>query len=1006
MNHNEKSYSGGEDFGRGGEHVGLTMQTSARKGNPSSAGTRSGINSRLVSGNLRLRVVKHGGLYRPVSHAMACPRITDTGTLETDAAMPTTEGKRVELLHQINAAVNRLRVEATINVTPVVRRKHKPIKFSCGLGDKLRPVYDRKTGITKLTNALDGYAAYLKSCRNKKMHALKGNTSFLADLFGGGSKRIEYEPVTCEGGLKQGTEPFSSPLPASFQTEGDDEFEFSLDTLNTGVSDVITLSSEVYIAPKPLKSSDPPTDHWDNVNLKSFDLMEEIREFLTTPGERPIDYEPIFALNTHWKKEPVEKPTYRVREAWEPKPGYGDEPSKPFYSFMFPPGETPPNSSSSSSSETSSSSSTDLEPQAPDRGSFYDPGFESDTLTSMSEDQYDDTLTSASDEEEDEPESSADLEQNPNRPIPRWVLERDRAMQMTHRQKFRTTKHLTLGQIQVMATNAHMNSILHGDPLTEAANKPTPKRRNVCAPGCSCHVLVGRPSKATVIGSDLLVEEVDPVLVKVEDYLYPQKFRLNGLELIKKSKKKTVAQQKAKASSVNKSEKLIARQLREEAARRKGEEDAEEAILKAAVERAEEERKDEVFMQSLLENDMHHPHYVPLTFGSIIPSEYDCSDEQVIEANKARYESYLELRLLAEKDFARVEEEQPTESAEPDKEPPSELEKAETAYKLLELEGKMEVLEEDKRGRLAMKEHPLILKQTFAEWLSDEKKSEETEAESCRRNLLTKVFHSKQSQIAFTDEWDVCPLPSEEWDKYIDYDYQHNVMSYIKTSFGATAWNMHENVSTVRLIYVPYYYGAVADYRPIRDKLDPFVDDQVVLCQPLIKITLIKPMNNGVTMYYKASDLRYLDGLHDDLKFDRRSLGTCTRNSFISTFRSWLTPLQTPLEVKESQIFSRINLERYDTRWDASGLLAQRYVFETQCISSFMLNELLSRQVVLTPKMSATIAVERVVRKYSEDSFSNSYSTWKLHNRSVLVATVNLAVASVTKNMTTAISDF
>jgi hypothetical protein len=110
--------------------------------------------------------------------------------------------------------------------------------------------------------------------------------------------------------------------------------------------------------------------------------------------------------------------------------------------------------------------------------------------------------------------------------------------------------------------------------------------------------------------------------------------------------------------------------------------------------------------------------------------------------------------------------------------------------------------------------------------------------------------------------------------------------------------------------------------------------------------------------------------------------------------------------VKESQIFSRINLERYDTRWDASGLLAQRYVFETQCISSFMLNELLSRQVVLTPKMSATIAVERVVRKYSEDSFSNSYSTWKLHNRSVLVATVNLAVASVTKNMTTAISDF
>jgi len=330
--------------------------------------------------------------------------------------------------------------------------------------------------------------------------------------------------------------------------------------------------------------------------------------------------------------------------------------------------------------------------------------------------------------------------------------------------------------------------------------------------------------------------------------------------------------------------------------------------------------------------------------------------------------------------------------------PPAEC--AKEKFERLEFEEKLRDQAEDHRGAQAVRDHPKDLAERFLE------KAPEMCPE--RRLLLSKAILSKRNLANF-EEWKVCDMPQSVWDDYIEIDYYDNCGSMMGTCCGGRNWNMQENIEKVELVYVPYKTSNVSDYRPIRDKFDPFVDDAVEECQPLLKITLIKP-RNGVPHYYLVSDLRKIDRMLDDVRFDRRSVGVLDcEDSCLAIrlmLRSWFTPVITQEEVKTSQHFARLNLERYKDQHDGTGLLRDVFLFQSQPVSRFMLNELLSRQVILPPKMSANHAVERIVRKYSEDSFSNSYSVWKLHNKSVLVATVNLAIGIVVKNMTAPISDF
>jgi len=252
-------------------------------------------------------------------------------------------------------------------------------------------------------------------------------------------------------------------------------------------------------------------------------------------------------------------------------------------------------------------------------------------------------------------------------------------------------------------------------------------------------------------------------------------------------------------------------------------------------------------------------------------------------------------------------------------------------------------------------------------------------------------------------EWIVCDMPFEDWPSYIPAAMTDSMGSKLFTS----CWNLFELVASVQLVTFPFCAIRSKDMRPIRDRNDPFVDKFIIFCQPMIKMSYI----DGRVRYIK-SDLTSEDRLFDAFKFDRVSVslgdvllpGT---DSHVDTLiQSWFCPLPSVQELDTRRCFSRLQVSRLPVGLYAGYPMAGQYAFNIQSVSIFMLNELLSRRQLFPTKLSPNVTVERLVRSYSEDSYSNSFSYWKLQGFPVPMDTVNLAVGVLIGDMKSKISDF
>jgi hypothetical protein len=250
-------------------------------------------------------------------------------------------------------------------------------------------------------------------------------------------------------------------------------------------------------------------------------------------------------------------------------------------------------------------------------------------------------------------------------------------------------------------------------------------------------------------------------------------------------------------------------------------------------------------------------------------------------------------------------------------------------------------------------------------------------------------FRIKGRRKTPTTDLIICDLPQDRWDDIVPTSYRSGCLM---DCFGIG--NKHENVTEVRLIYALVKRAKLRDMRPIRDKDDPFYDDVVTVYQPLVRIEYI----DG-TCRYLASDLTLGERLIDDLHWERKGIRNCNMSLML---RSWLTPVLTAQQAEKSHFYGRLGLRRLAGTPLCAGLIT----FNLQYVSDFMLDELRSRRVRLPPKLGKPETVQRLVRIYSEDSFSNSFCSLKNHDVDVLRATAYMAIGQLCGDMSTQVADF
>ncbi len=273
-------------------------------------------------------------------------------------------------------------------------------------------------------------------------------------------------------------------------------------------------------------------------------------------------------------------------------------------------------------------------------------------------------------------------------------------------------------------------------------------------------------------------------------------------------------------------------------------------------------------------------------------------------------------------------------------------------------------------------------------------------------NYYTKNRHFRRSKsdpflkfrgdANIKEEIIVCDIPFDQWDDLI-YP-QH------RDTWCCFGLNNHENVASVQVVYRVIKVAKFRDMRPFRDREDKFYDDDVLVCQPLIKLTLNTLDCTGrPACIYQLNDLTLDDNRIDNYQWDReQQIDTEWYHlDFVDKWRSWMMPSLVVPQAEQKHYCSRLKMRRLRIPGTTGP-----FVFDLQYISVFMFNELVSRRVRIPPSMSKAESVKRCVRIYSEESFSNSFSLLKSYAIDVLKATIDLVVGQVVEDLRTPISDF
>lgn len=269
-------------------------------------------------------------------------------------------------------------------------------------------------------------------------------------------------------------------------------------------------------------------------------------------------------------------------------------------------------------------------------------------------------------------------------------------------------------------------------------------------------------------------------------------------------------------------------------------------------------------------------------------------------------------------------------------------------------------------------------------------------------------------------EWVVCDMPREFWPKYIRPSRRKGLVSKVSHFFGCG--DDYENVNTVELVYLPFASVRSPDFRPNRDRLDPYKDDFVVVSQPYIKTTLV----DRAYVHYTALDLekplRSMDYVHQSGSLPREP-GFHPIDNFskmVQELESNFVPILSAEAANDAHYYKRLPISRTAFRFKRCPEITtelnnikrskharhNRFVFDVQYTSLFMMSELLSRRIFFTPKLDVATQVERLIRTYSEETLSNSFAGYTLRGVYVARQTLSLLVGMHLGDMVTPIRDF
>lgn len=224
-------------------------------------------------------------------------------------------------------------------------------------------------------------------------------------------------------------------------------------------------------------------------------------------------------------------------------------------------------------------------------------------------------------------------------------------------------------------------------------------------------------------------------------------------------------------------------------------------------------------------------------------------------------------------------------------------------------------------------------------------------------------------------------LPAEQWEKYIRSDREKNLREGLLVEifdlFGA--WNQFENVRKIELRAFPYAVQPTEGAVPWRDAEADAHDCEITYFQPAIVITYHDGSERLKFVETVARKWTFVDEVFNliDQPLTQRSLET----------------------LSEGRYFNRCGLEI------APGI--KTCIMQPLCVSSYLFNQLYSRRTILTPKMSESTTVERLLRFAAEDNqVSAQLNVQLIYHRNVLKDTVSFLTGVVVRNMTTPMPDF
>lgn len=251
----------------------------------------------------------------------------------------------------------------------------------------------------------------------------------------------------------------------------------------------------------------------------------------------------------------------------------------------------------------------------------------------------------------------------------------------------------------------------------------------------------------------------------------------------------------------------------------------------------------------------------------------------------------------------------------------------------------------------------------------------------CLRSLWVDGVNGKELRCI-----PVAELPRQHWSVYLDHltKIAPGIIPAMANFFGL--WDQHELISKVELIFVPLYFQDVVDDRPVTDKIeDKQYDDYLICFQPLIRVTYHKDENkwfdDNRSGHISTNYIYYACDMQSD-----------TRD------RGWFDSRPHLDDLHSQSYFKRVPYEDHPL---------YGFQFAPFYASLFMMCELSSRRINITPKLDGTSVVERAVRTLSESCKAGSFlSSLFLEGVNVQRSTLSLVVALLLRDMSTPLPAF